>query len=91
MLWGTLTWERYCMGLPGLVIAVAENQIHNAIMGEKLGIDRFLGFHSDVSDGHIVNNLKDYEGDLKNNSLTAFNIVDGRGVEKVIKNLEDTI
>ncbi|MEK5140695.1 UDP-2,4-diacetamido-2,4,6-trideoxy-beta-L-altropyranose hydrolase [Paenibacillus sp. FSL M7-0134] len=88
---GTLTWERYCMGLPGLVIAVAENQIHNAIMGEKLGIDRFLGFHSDVSDGHIVNNLKDYEGDLKNNSLTAFNIVDGRGVEKVIKNLEDTI
>ncbi|NEU25595.1 UDP-2,4-diacetamido-2,4,6-trideoxy-beta-L-altropyranose hydrolase [Paenibacillus polymyxa] len=88
---GTLTWERYCMGLPGLVIAVAENQIHNAIMGEKLGIDKFLGFHSDVYDLDIVNNLKDYEGDLQNNSLTAFKIVDGRGVEKVIRNLETII
>ncbi|MEC0234312.1 UDP-2,4-diacetamido-2,4,6-trideoxy-beta-L-altropyranose hydrolase [Paenibacillus kribbensis] len=85
---GTLTWERYCMGLPGLVIAVAENQIHNAMMGEKLGIDRFLGFHSDISDCDIVNNLKDYHVDLENKSLAAFNIVDGRGVEKVIKILE---
>ncbi|WP_226000513.1 UDP-2,4-diacetamido-2,4,6-trideoxy-beta-L-altropyranose hydrolase [Paenibacillus sp. BJ-4] len=88
---GTLTWERYCMGLPGVVIAVAENQIHNATMGERLGIDIFLGFHSNVRDLDIVSNLKDYHGDLGNNSLRAFNIVDGRGVERVVRNLETTI
>ncbi|MNW44050.1 UDP-2,4-diacetamido-2,4,6-trideoxy-beta-L-altropyranose hydrolase [compost metagenome] len=83
---GTMTWERYCMGLPALVIAIAANQIGIAEQGEKWKLDKYLGESKFVSDELIRNELEvalRSPQKLKSSSYIAMELVDGKGATRI--------
>lgn len=88
---GTITWERYCMGLPALLIAIADNQVAVAQQAESMGLDRYLGESKNVIDADIMNALSAYmneDHDFINRSKErVMNLVDGKGAERVVKAL----
>lgn len=83
---GTMTWERYCMGLPGIIIAVADNQIEIAASGQRAGVDWYLGESRQVRVDHIRSTLLKAMNNpecLRSAQSAAFARVDGRGTDKV--------
>ena len=50
---GTTTWERCFLGLPSIVIAVAENQVEIAEDCNEVGYIKYLGFCKDVTTDDI--------------------------------------
>ena len=54
---GTATWERAFLGLPAIVISVAENQRQLSIDAEKIGIIKYLGPSECVSISDIVSEI----------------------------------
>ena len=83
---GTTSWERMCLGVPSIVVSVAENQIFAC---EKLGRDgivNYLGAQSSLKPGAIRNAAID----AKTKFVSLFDqiergqiLVDGRGCERV--------
>jgi len=83
---GTTLWERMCLGVPSIVVSVAENQIFAC---EKLGRDglvNYLGAQSSLKPGAIRNAAID----AKTKFVSLFDqiergqiLVDGRGCERV--------
>ena len=45
---GSANWERFCFGVPTLVIATAQNQVETVLSLSKVGAIKFLGWHEDV-------------------------------------------
>ncbi|OMF91054.1 UDP-2,4-diacetamido-2,4,6-trideoxy-beta-L-altropyranose hydrolase [Paenibacillus sp. FSL R7-0337] len=89
---GTMTWERYCMGLPAFVIAIADNQIGIAQQGEKRNIDRYLGESCFVTEQRIKEELAIFLKSPNNcgkKRESAMNLVDGKGVKRVVAILTD--
>lgn len=88
---GTTTYERYCLGLPTVVIAIAENQVEAAEASHKLGLSYYLGECNAVTKEHIYDTLILFKNnpdkliELERNSL---GFVDGQGVNKVTQFLE---
>ena len=50
---GATTWERVCLGLPSLVVAIADNQLPAAMALDQAGYIHFLGDTSSVSSKQI--------------------------------------
>ena len=82
---GSTTWERLCLGLPSLVVTIAENQRPIAAELDRLGLVRWLGSAAEVSSDdiraaltHIVESGLDPEW-----SRRCLEVVDGKGVERV--------
>ena len=83
---GTTTWERVCLGVPSVVVSIAENQNPAC---EKLGSDglvNYLGAQASLRPGVI----QDAVIEAKNNYTSLFDqiergqiLVDGRGCERV--------
>ena len=83
---GTTSWERLCLGVPSIVVSIAENQ--NSAC-EKLGRDgliNYLGAQSSLKSGA----LRDAVVNAKTNYASLFDqvergqiLVDGRGCERV--------
>lgn len=87
---GTTTWERCCLGLPSIVIAIAENQLEIAKHLGGLGVVCNLGWHRNVNDidlRNAINHLIDNPGEAKELSLRSKKLVDGKGVERVSNEL----
>lgn len=85
---GTMTWERYCMGLPGLVIAVADNQIEVAKAGQQAGVDWYLGESARVDAEAIRSALRAAMNDPDRIRLArrlAMDKVDGLGADRVVR------
>ncbi|KRE46317.1 UDP-2,4-diacetamido-2,4,6-trideoxy-beta-L-altropyranose hydrolase [Paenibacillus sp. Soil522] len=83
---GTITWERLCLGLPAVTIAVAENQVEIAKTTSELGIDLYLGISENVQVKHIVEGIEAYSSNphrLVTSSQRAQTLVKGDGVQKV--------
>ena len=82
---GVAAWERLCLGLPAIVVTVAENQ---RPIAEELGRRRliqYLGHHDNVDAWAIENALGqaiagDSDGEWSKRCLLA---VDGRGTARV--------
>jgi UDP-2,4-diacetamido-2,4,6-trideoxy-beta-L-altropyranose hydrolase len=83
---GSTTWERYCLGLPAITIAVAENQVETAKYCGNLGLDQYLGKSDEVNVESIAQALKntlmrpDKVFIAREKSLE---IVDGNGAERI--------
>lgn len=56
---GAATWERCFLGLPVMATAVAENQCEVLQTLSDEGIIKYLGWHEAVTEGHMVNALKE--------------------------------
>lgn len=85
---GTATWERLCLGLPAIVISVAENQ--ERISGEvaDTGAQVYLGRSGEVGIEPLVaalNSFQETPGLLSAMSEAAWPLVDGLGTRKVIQ------
>jgi UDP-2,4-diacetamido-2,4,6-trideoxy-beta-L-altropyranose hydrolase len=83
---GVATWERCCLGLPSLVIAVAENQINIAAGLSKEGCLIYSGRYEDSTVHTLLEDLNFLirHGDiLQGVSLKAREIVDGKGIARV--------
>jgi UDP-2,4-diacetamido-2,4,6-trideoxy-beta-L-altropyranose hydrolase len=85
---GSTTWERCCMGLPAIVISIAENQrpACEALSADKM-ID-YLGHVDQVTSELIRDRVLWFQKKpdlVRNLSERGLKLVDGNGVSRVIK------
>lgn len=82
---GSTSWERLCLGLPSIVIALADNQVPIAAELGTRGLACSLGFHRDADEAVIASKLAEIVGKGLNGhwSEQCLSIVDGRGVQRV--------
>lgn len=93
---GVATWERCCLGLPSLVITVANNQEAIANYVAQAGAIIHLGVASEVTVDRIVqsmNRIIDDSEALSKMSVAGMKLVDGLGTKRVVtevlKRLQD--
>lgn len=80
---GSTSWERCCLGLPSILITIAENQKTVALNLQKAGAIVCL---SDLSDNDILNNaLKNL--DIKALSQKSSHVSSGMGVKYVCEKM----
>lgn len=82
---GATNWERLCLGLPALVVTVADNQREIAAELSRRGLIRWLGDAETVSQADIRAALDEIvrEGLNPSWSEACMTVVDGRGVDRV--------
>jgi UDP-2,4-diacetamido-2,4,6-trideoxy-beta-L-altropyranose hydrolase len=89
---GTTTWERCCMGVPSLIVALAENQVPIGEEAERLGVGRYLGHERDVTPETLQSRLQwalDHSAELRTMSAKAMQLVDGAGASRVAQVLAE--
>lgn len=87
---GTTSWERLAIGLPGIVIAIAQNQIAVSKELEKAGLVIYLGEGKNFDKEKFINCLSNaFENYEWRESVSAIGrgIVDGRGAKRVTSHL----
>jgi len=87
---GTAIWERCCMALPSLVIALAQNQIVVSRELDRYGACIYLGSSDAVSQQEILHAIADIlnnDDHLKKLSQKSYSLVDGKGVKRVCQEL----
>ncbi len=87
---GTFTWERACLGLPGIVISTARNQIEGSDYLDQMGGQTYLGTQDGLSTEKLNFALKTYcenKNKLSNESDFLMSEVDGQGVDRILERL----
>ncbi|MGD1809774.1 UDP-2,4-diacetamido-2,4,6-trideoxy-beta-L-altropyranose hydrolase [Dapis sp. BLCC M126] len=88
---GSTTWELAFMGLPSLLIVLADNQRAIAETLNKIGVSVNLGWHSDVSANCLSQNITQLiKEEKKRSQITKLSqqLVDGDGSSRVLMELE---
>ncbi len=82
---GSTHWERLCLGLPCLVVTLADNQRLVSQELHRLGVIELLGHHDEVNQSMLFQALDRWvrQGVSKEWSLRCMGIVDGRGSDRV--------
>ena len=83
---GISNWERCCLGLPSLVVSVAQNQIEPAEMTARKGACVYLGEAADLTGTdlhHALSELLGSEAQRGKLSQGGLALVDGRGCERI--------
>jgi UDP-2,4-diacetamido-2,4,6-trideoxy-beta-L-altropyranose hydrolase len=88
---GATLWERMCMGLPSIVISLAENQV---LLAEHLAKQRwinYLGPAEAVKPEAVRSAIQTYSHKAEYLRISAENrkLCDGLGVEKMIQKLQN--
>lgn len=89
---GTTTWERCCVGLPSLVITIAENQIDIAENLAQNGSIINLGWYERIKEGDIssaLENLLTNPDRISQMSLKGMQLVDANGTNRVAETLKE--
>ena len=83
---GATTWERLCLGLPSIVITLADNQYEVANHLSELSLINYIGDKETVSKLDISEVLQELLSslDLIDWSRNCMQICDGRGAERVV-------
>ena len=82
---GASSWERLCMGLPSLVVTIAQNQRPIAAALEARGLARWLGDQDQLTDARLQEAIGEMlSTDLDSEwSRRCMELVDGRGTSRV--------
>lgn len=82
---GATSWERLCLGLPTLVVTLAENQCAVAEELSRRGLIRWLGHHDAVDESTLSQALGRViqHGLHEKWSLECLAAVDGKGINRV--------
>jgi UDP-2,4-diacetamido-2,4,6-trideoxy-beta-L-altropyranose hydrolase len=83
---GSSSWERCCLGVPALLVALAENQVDIAKALDSIGACVYLGSKDKANLSILqqtMTNLLASHDQLAITSLNAFSLVDGIGVSRV--------
>jgi UDP-2,4-diacetamido-2,4,6-trideoxy-beta-L-altropyranose hydrolase len=83
---GSTSWERCCLGLPAIMVVLAENQQNIGLALEQKQAVTLLHKISDIK--KAVGLLCAPTGDLGNMSQACRNITDGSGVETLLCHIE---
>lgn len=89
---GTTSWERCCLGLPSLMLSVAENQLDVARALEAAGAAVNLGaLWEDGWRDRLIAGLRSLSqpGGLRQMSATCLALIDGTGTERVVRALTE--
>lgn len=84
---GTTTWERCAVGLPSLIVSIADNQRNIAMGADELGIVEYLGHCTEISATGYQEAIRPFlsaNSRLRQLSERARTLVDGRGAERVV-------
>lgn len=86
---GSITWERYCLGTPAILTAIAYNQKELCENVIQLGIDHYLGISELVTEQTIKDVLMSFLEEIDRSHLSekAKKIVDGNGKSKVMNTI----
>lgn len=86
---GATTWERCCLGLPTLAVAVADNQVPNCELLGHLGYGFYLGnaLRQDIDYVAALEEALRQSEALVGMSRRGMELVDGRGVSRVASRL----
>lgn len=84
---GSASWERCCLGLPSLLVSLADNQIAIAKELSSIGGCAYISNRDEVSLKKWLTQFISNQELTKNISENAFSIVDGIGVHRVIKEM----
>jgi UDP-2,4-diacetamido-2,4,6-trideoxy-beta-L-altropyranose hydrolase len=88
---GSTTWERMCLGLPALVIIAGENEKNIAIELDNINFIKLLdikNIHSpELLEKEIFNYINKND-ERHSQSLKIMDMVDGKGVSRVIRELQ---
>lgn len=87
---GSTTWERCCMGLPSILVSLADNQIDILEALGKSGVVINLGWHEDVTEYDInetLENLIKKPSLLSDLSAKSRDMVDGKGAMRVAEEI----
>lgn len=90
---GVTTWERLCLGLPSVVISIADNQEPACTALAAADLIRYLGTSGQVGDAAIRDAARDCMADpraLASLSARSQLIVDGLGAARVAEHLDPT-
>ncbi len=91
---GSTNWELAFMGLPSLVISVADNQIAIAKELNQQGVVSYLGWYQQVEPtqiSEVVQNLIGDQAKREEMSLKGRKLVDGKGGKMVISELSNML
>ena len=81
---GSSAWERACVGLPTIMLCVAENQRPIAQSVDALGVGVYAGDLGSLSAGRLAERIADVaQQGLDSMSRRAFDLVDGGGCSRV--------
>jgi UDP-2,4-diacetamido-2,4,6-trideoxy-beta-L-altropyranose hydrolase len=82
---GVTTWERCCLGLPTLVVTLAENQKPIALELSRRCLVRWIGHHDQVDDNCLKDAIFDClrHDNLRDWSERCLAVVDGAGCKRV--------
>jgi UDP-2,4-diacetamido-2,4,6-trideoxy-beta-L-altropyranose hydrolase len=87
---GVMAWERLCVGLPSIIIAIEQNQVEIATNLDRLGLAYYLGSSETVSERSLAEAIKRLMADtVRLNAVRgkARAMVDGLGVDRVVATL----
>jgi UDP-2,4-diacetamido-2,4,6-trideoxy-beta-L-altropyranose hydrolase len=90
---GGTTWERLCMGLPSLVLSIAENQVPACVALASSGLIRYLGDAHKLDVAAIESALLEalaVAGQLHALAASYKALVDGRGADRVAEAINPT-
>lgn len=87
---GTTSWERCALGLPALVVVIAENQAEIAATLDAMGVIANLGAPQDASEEAIVSKIREFlnnPGLVKAMSIKSSALTDCGGVDAVLNEI----
>jgi len=88
---GVSTWERCCLGLPSIVIAIAQNQEPSATALARDGRIVYLGTSAEATNAKIAEATKallEQPARVRQLSRACAELVDGKGAERVMLALD---
>jgi UDP-2,4-diacetamido-2,4,6-trideoxy-beta-L-altropyranose hydrolase len=91
---GSTCWELAFMGLPMLLVVLAENQRPGATSLEKLGLARNLGWHTKLSADTVRSALTQTMDDpalRASMSRKGLNLIDGRGASRIVTEMRSRL
>ncbi len=87
---GVSTWERMCVGVPSLLVSIAENQERIGMALENAGYVVYLGKSSDVTAqdyAGVLQALPYLRGELQRQAQHGRELVDGRGAARIVSRM----
>ena len=87
---GTTCWETAFMGLPSLIIVLADNQEQQAAALDRMAVAQNLGWYHTLPPAEIKDAVAALLRDRRRREVMAArgsSVVDGRGAERVLEHI----
>lgn len=83
---GTTTYEVSCLGLPMILVAIAENQIRHSIAWEKIKAAKYIGTFKNINSDDLICSINEYiKPGAKKHCIPK--VVDGLGSTRVAESI----